>query len=360
MNHLYISIYKTFYWELCLDKIQTASAHDSAGLGRRFVDVSSGGKFSEIRTHCEVNGALCLSLSVAFGGTSKMLRMLRFTPPATFGPNIVAYGLDAKLLEELRSDKEFSEAAIGLLEKGYRLSLSRQTLQLSLVGRIPAELSEALLNSIAIAACRLEVLSNGVVNAEASLARIGAPWLAAAIIATLLSLLSAFCSRPSIVYGSLLPAIVVTLILFLIGTFLLLRMYLKAYALAGATAYEMYMTIVWISVFSAPALCIILNDFVGDKIVPSQSITVHGVVRITSGKGSHCALVLDHTLPVIGTHSQTETLPMPCAIALERGNSAAGTYDVKINAGLLGDAIVESFLVHETSDNAGDNERADG
>lgn len=54
-------------------------------------------------------------------------------------------------------------------------------------------------------------------------------------------------------------------------------MYLKTYALAGATAYEMYMTIVWISVFSASVLFIILNDFVGGKVVLSQSITAHCV-----------------------------------------------------------------------------------
>ncbi|WP_241288812.1 hypothetical protein [Burkholderia stabilis] len=320
---------------------------------RRPVNIQSGSRSSRMRTECNVQGALCLNRARSMGGgNSKLLRLFLLPQPAKFAStfdakDIVAYGLGVHILRVFQDDDEFRTAVLTLLAKGYRLSLGERRLDLNVAGKIPNNLRESLSDSLAIAAGRLEALTGGVVNSEASLSRIRKPWIVASILSGIFYFFRHLVSGLPLSAFSLLPAIVVGTVVLSTGVIFVLRASLKQYALAGAVASEALMWSVFSSVFFSIAICPILNDYVGERVLPAQSLVVDGTVHIAHGKYTSCSLVLNTSTPVVLDGKRLQALPMLCSLAYLHNDSSEYRYEVKINRGLLGAAFVQSFSLQE-------------
>jgi hypothetical protein len=313
--------------------------------GRRPVNIQSASRSSRMRTQCDVQGSLCLRRVPTGGGKSILLWLFQLTEPARFaatfdGKDIVAYGIGAPLLHVLQGDAEFRSAVGTLLAKGYRLALGESRLELTMVGKVPKDLRESLSDSLTAAASRLEALTDGVMNSEASLGRIRRPWLVASTLAAVVYFFSHLASYSSVLPLSLLPAILAGAGLLSAVALLIQRSNLKEHALAGAVALDVVMWGVFSSVFFSSAICILLNDYAGARIVPVLNLAVEGTVNITHGKHTSCALVLDLSTPVVLDAKRVRTLPMPCSLAYRHNDSSENRYGVQINPGLLGAPFV--------------------
>ncbi|MEX3980634.1 hypothetical protein AB4Y45_16845 [Paraburkholderia sp. EG287A] len=320
--------------------------------GRRSVNIQSASRSSRMHTQCDVEGALCLRRVRSGGGESMLVRLFQLTEPVRFAAtfdakDIVAYGVGAPLLRILQGDAEFRSAAGILLAKGYRLSLGEGRLELTMAGKVPKDQRDTLSDSLSVAASRLEALTGGAANSEASLGRIRRPWLVASTLAAVVYFFSHLASYSPVLPLSLLPAIVSGAALLSAVAFLIQRSTLKEHALAGAVALDVVMWGVFSSVFFSSAICILLNDYAGARVVPVLSLAVDGTVHIAHGKHTSCALVLDASTPVVLDDKRIRTLPMPCSLAYRHNDSFENRYDVQINPGLLGAPFVQSISVHE-------------
>ncbi|MGF6764755.1 hypothetical protein P3T24_005089 [Paraburkholderia sp. GAS33] len=310
----------------------------------RAVRVLRGKQTTSIRVSCDVAGSVCFMRAGASGQGSHLVRLLKLTPPEPFGDGIVVFGLNGSILERLRRDDAFAEAVVALLKTGSRITLQNSQLTFTIGNSNASKSKEASSYYVGTVATRLETVAGAYVNDATGVDRIGRPYVAYAIGASLV-----YGVPLAFLESSLTPLTIVKysfalgLVFAIAGGVFVIPTHLRNHALGGAAAFNAVISALICSIFIGSGLAMIANTYLGEKLLTAQLIRVVGTTVITRGKHMNCWLYLDRPSPTLVRGTTLTKLPLTCGEAHYRADPQSRVYDIKLNPGLLNAPFVQSI-----------------
>jgi hypothetical protein len=226
--------------------------------------------------------------------------------PQRFSPEVDVYGLSGGLLDSMRHDTDLCHAIETLISSSARsVSLGGGKVQVAFAKRVPQADRDGVKDALVTVAQRLEELSGGFANHEASVAKVCLPfaiftcvalgtWLAAVAASGAAYLVNAFDLLPSFVTA----ALAVLGIEAILGS-----LTLRKHAVATVALPILLSCASFGAVFLAMAISLGLNFSLGRELFPDVDEVVTGHVVQMSRKGHPCYLVFNQppVLDVFGS-----------------------------------------------------------
>jgi hypothetical protein len=301
------------------------------------VSIRRGKGYTALTTQCNVRGALVFARTRRSGLTFWLTRKLGLQEASHFQEDIYVYGADNETLAGLRADSEFGMALVALfVNKASRVIVGGYRVRAQFPGRQP-ESGEEASNATLRFASRLEQLSGGEINSEASTSRLVKPF-------------GVFCG---VAYAAFFGAGIVTDDVRLVTPFALLPVtacialviagavaivacpFLRKQGLAAAVLPETVAFLCIGAIFSAAVTCSITDISLGRRFIPNETLVIGAVPAMSNAKGHPCSMEFEKPTIVLG---QTRmSLPISCRgfDKLQAGSAVADMYRIKVNPGLF-------------------------
>jgi hypothetical protein len=295
---------------------------------------------------CNVKGALSFARARHSGFFYSLARLLRLKMPEQFTYDVDVYGTNGATLETLKRDSALRNAVETLLTSGAtNVSLGGSKIRAEFPRRGSPENADQVKTALVRVAQSLEMQSGGVVNAEASIAKVSLPFMlfAAAGFAALMG--SGFLNRGASLINmfDLLPAVLVTALGLLAIAGLAGSSFLRKHALAAA-ALPVALTLTCFAVpLLAMAACSMINISLGRARLPDSIERVTGYVAQLHTKGHPCVLEFMRPSALDLYGRAVRQVPISCLgyHGLSGGVTALHLYELRTNPGFLGAPFVD-------------------
>jgi hypothetical protein len=297
---------------------------------------------------CDVYGAVCFTRARRHGFLQSLAKMLRLRDAVHFALDTDIYGSGDAALDSLKRDNMLRDAVATLLTCGAaNISLGGRKLRAYFPKGVPNDSSERVKAALACVALRLEGLSGGLLNEEASITRLSIPFIAFAGLG-LTSLFGEAVATSdvrliepmSLLPATLLVASGILLVLALCSSLLLREHALAAVALPTAFPFSCIGALL-----TAWAVCSGLNVTLGRRFLSDDAITISGFVTVLPQKGHPCYLRFAEPSVVDLSGKLRAGVLISCKHfdELTSGDNGIHRFKVEVNRGYLGGTFVDSI-----------------